>query len=86
MGLFSLIWTVIVGLIVGLLARWFYPGAVPMSWWLTALIGIGGSIVGGLIGAIFWRSPDGRFHAAGFIMSIIGALILIWAYLRFVPK
>ena len=86
MGIFGLIWTIIVGLIVGILARWFYPGPVPMTWWLTALIGSGGSILGGLIGAIFWKSADGRFHPAGFIMSIIGALILLWAYVKFFAK
>ena len=86
MGIFSLIWIIIVGLIVGILARWFYPGPVPMTWWLTALIGIGGSIVGGLISAVIWRSPDGRFHPAGFILSIIGALILLWAYMKFFIK
>jgi len=84
MGIISLIWTVIVGLIVGILARWFYPGTIPMTWWLTALLGIGGSIIGGLISAILFRS--GRFHPAGLIMSVVGALILLWAYMKFVPK
>jgi len=41
MGIIGIIWAIIIGLIVGILARWFYPGAVPMAWWLTALIGIG---------------------------------------------
>jgi uncharacterized membrane protein YeaQ/YmgE (transglycosylase-associated protein family) len=43
-------------------------------------------VVGGIIGGLFSKSPDGRFHTAGFIMSIIGALILLWAYLNFYPK
>ena len=60
MGIMGIIWTIIVGLIVGILARWFYPGPVPMSWWLTALIGIGGSIVGGFISGLIWKSPDGQ--------------------------
>jgi uncharacterized membrane protein YeaQ/YmgE (transglycosylase-associated protein family) len=55
-----------------------------MAWWLTALIGIGGSIVGGLISSLIWRSPSGRFQPAGLIMSILGAMILIWAYLNLV--
>ena len=84
MGNIGIIWAIIIGLIVGILARWFYPGAVPMAWWLTALIGIGGSIVGGLIGSLIWRSPTGRFQPAGLIMSILGAMILIWAYLHLV--
>ncbi len=82
MGIMGIIWTIIVGLIVGILARWFYPGTIPMAWWLTALIGIGGSIVGGFISSLIWKSPDGSFHPAGWIMSILGAMILLWAYLN----
>jgi uncharacterized membrane protein YeaQ/YmgE (transglycosylase-associated protein family) len=83
MGIMGIVWTVIVGLIVGILARWFYPGPVPMTWWLTALIGIGGSIVGGFISSLIWKSPDGQFHPAGWIMSIAGAMILLWGYMNF---
>ena len=83
MGIMGMIWIVIVGLIVGILARWFYPGPVPMAWWLTALLGIGGSIVGGLISSLLWKSPDGRFHPAGWIMSIAGAMILLYGYTQF---
>ena len=84
MGIMGIIWTVIVGLIVGILARWFYPGPVPMAWWLTALIGIGGSIVGGFVSSLIWKSPDGRFHPAGWILSIAGAMILLYGYTQFV--
>ena len=84
MGIMGLIWTVIVGLIVGILARWLYPGPVPMAWWLTALIGIGGSIVGGFISSLIWKSPDGNFHAAGWIMSILGAMVLLYGYTHLV--
>jgi uncharacterized membrane protein YeaQ/YmgE (transglycosylase-associated protein family) len=80
MGIMGLIWTIIVGLIVGILARWFYPGPVPMAWWLTALIGIGGSVVGGFVGSLIWKSPDGNFHPAGWIMSILGAMVLLYGY------
>ena len=83
MGIMGIIWTIIVGLVVGILARWFYPGAVPMSWWLTALIGIGGSIVGGFISSLIWKSPDGKFQPAGWIMSVLGAMILLWAFITF---
>ena len=80
MGILSIVGTVIVGFIVGLLARWFYPGTVPLGFWLTVGLGIGGSVVGGVIGDLFWKSPDGKFHAAGWILSIVGALLLLWGY------
>jgi uncharacterized membrane protein YeaQ/YmgE (transglycosylase-associated protein family) len=81
-----IIWMIIVGFIVGALARWFYPGAVNLGFWATAVVGIVGSIVGGLIGRAIWRSPDGRFHPAGFVMSIVGALIVLWLYLTFLAR
>ena len=80
----GIIGTIIVGFIVGLLARFFYPGAINLGFWMTTLLGIAGSIVGGFISSLIWRSPDGRFHPAGWIMSIIGAIILLWVYLNFV--
>ena len=83
MGIMGLIWTIVIGFIVGALARWFYPGAVAMGFWMTALLGIAGSIVGGVVSSLIWRSPDGRFHPAGFVLSIIGALVLLWLYFTF---
>ena len=83
MGIMGLIWTIVVGFIVGALARWFYPGAVAMGFWMTALLGIAGSIVGGVVSSLIWRSPDGRFHPAGFVLSILGAVVLLWLYFNF---
>jgi len=83
MGIMGIIGMIVVGFIVGLLARFFYPGAVSLGFWMTTLMGIGGSLVGGVIGSILWKSSDGRFHPAGWFLSIIGAMILIWAYLNF---
>ena len=83
MSVMSVVWMIIVGFIVGALARFVYPGAIPMGFWMTALLGVGGSVVGGLISMVFFRSPDGRFHPAGWLLSIAGALILLYAYLNF---
>jgi uncharacterized membrane protein YeaQ/YmgE (transglycosylase-associated protein family) len=83
MGIFSIIGTVIVGFIVGVLARWIFPGTVPMGFWLTAGLGIGGSVIGGVISDLIFRSPDGKFHPAGWILSIGGALLLLWAYTKY---
>ena len=83
MGIMGIIWMIVVGFIVGLLARFFYPAAAPMGFWMTTLMGIGGSLVGGVVGSLLWKSPDGRFHPAGWILSIIGAMVLIWGYLNY---
>jgi len=64
-GLFSIISMIVVGFVVGALARWFYPGAINMGFWATVVVGIVGSLVGGVIGGLMWKSPDGRFHPAG---------------------
>ena len=82
MGIGGIIWMIIVGFVVGLVARFFYPGAVGMGFWMTTLLGIGGSLVGGVIGSLVWKSADGKFKPAGFFLSIVGALILIWGYLN----
>ena len=83
MGIFGIIGTIIVGFIVGVLARFFYPGAVPLGFWLTVALGIGGSLVGGVISSLIWKTPDGKFHPAGWILSIVGALLLVWAYINY---
>src|SRR5437762_2081358 len=76
---------IIVGFIVGLIARAVMPGAQQLGFILTTLLGIGGSIVGGLIGRLFSKpEPGSAFHPAGFIMSIIGAIILLFIWIKLV--
>lgn len=70
---------IVVGLIVGILARFFYPGAVHMGLIASALLGIAGSFLAGLVGRTLQPSMrDQPFHPAGFIYSIIGAIVLIF--------
>jgi uncharacterized membrane protein YeaQ/YmgE (transglycosylase-associated protein family) len=79
------IWYIIVGFIVGLIARAIMPGAQHLGFIMTTLLGIGGSILGGLIGRLFSKpEPGSTFHPAGFIMSLIGAIILLFIYIKFV--
>jgi uncharacterized membrane protein YeaQ/YmgE (transglycosylase-associated protein family) len=81
-----IIWSIIVGFIVGWLARAVMPGAQHLGFIMTTLLGIGGSIVGGLIARLFSKpAPGSSFHPAGFIMSIIGALILLFVWVKLNP-
>lgn len=67
------------GLIVGALARFFYPGAVEMGWVMTSLLGVGGSLLAGLvIAASSAGGINGGVNRAGCLASIIGAIILIF--------
>ena len=76
-----LVWMFIVGLVVGAIARWIMPGAENMGIVMTALLGIAGSFVGGFIARLFSKPADGAVvHPAGIILSVIGALILLWAW------
>ena len=73
-----LIWSVIVGFFVGLIARALLPGADHMGFIATTLVGIIGSVVGGLIGnAIKRPAPGATFHPAGLLMSVVGAIVLL---------
>jgi uncharacterized membrane protein YeaQ/YmgE (transglycosylase-associated protein family) len=78
-----IIWYIIVGFIVGLLARAVMPGVQHLGFIMTTLLGIGGSIIGGLIGRLFSRpEPGATFHPVGLILSIIGAIILLFIWVK----
>ncbi len=78
MGLFELIWAVIIGVIVGFVARFVLPGRDPMGLIMTAVLGIAGSLIGTFIGRNLLHLRPG--YSAGFIMSVIGAVILLLLY------
>jgi uncharacterized membrane protein YeaQ/YmgE (transglycosylase-associated protein family) len=74
-----IIWSIIVGFFIGLIARAIMPGAHPMGFLETSLVGIVGSVVGGLIARLFSKPKDGQaFHIAGLVLSVIGALIVLF--------
>ena len=79
-----LLWMFVVGIIVGAIARLILPGAQSMGIHMTGVLGIAGSIVGGLIARVFSKPAEGApFHPAGILLSIIGAVILLYAWSRF---
>jgi uncharacterized membrane protein YeaQ/YmgE (transglycosylase-associated protein family) len=69
---------IIWGFIVGLLARLALPGPDPMPWYATLGLGLGGSLVGGVIAHLLIGT------AGGLIFAILGAILLLYLYRRFV--
>ncbi len=74
-----LIWMLLTGFIVGLFARAIMPGADHMGLFATALLGIAGSFVGGLLVRLVHRpEPGSAFHPAGMLGSVVGAVLLLY--------
>ena len=76
--MFSLLWTAIIGLIVGAIAKLIMPGKDPGGIIVTMLIGIAGAFLGGYLGRLVGNYQPGQ--PAGFLMSLVGALILLGIY------
>ena len=71
--------TIIVGLIVGILARFFYPGPVPMGIIGSIALGVVGSLVGGFVQRLFsGNRAAAPFQPAGLIGSVLGAMLVIF--------
>jgi uncharacterized membrane protein YeaQ/YmgE (transglycosylase-associated protein family) len=78
------VWMVIVGFVVGLLARALLPGDQKLGLIMTAVLGIVGSFVAGFIGqAVGWYQAG---QGAGFIGSVVGAIIVLLVYAKLVNK
>lgn len=75
MGLLAFI---LFGLVIGLIARALMPGRQSMGLVATALLGMAGSFVGGLIGSLIYGGRMFELHSAGIIGSLIGALLVMF--------
>ena len=73
-----LIWTVIIGFIIGAVAKFIMPGKDPGGFIITVLLGIGGAFVADWIGGAMGFYQPG--HTAGFIASVLGAILLLYVY------
>ena len=85
MSILHLLWSIIVGFFIGLIARALLPGNDTMGFLATVGIGILGSLVGGFLGGLISKpAPGSKFHPAGFFLSVICSigLLLLW---RFIP-
>jgi uncharacterized membrane protein YeaQ/YmgE (transglycosylase-associated protein family) len=74
----SILGTIFVGLIVGLIARAVKPGDDKLGWIMTAVLGVGGSFLASYAGAALGLYRQG--DAAGFIAAVIGSVVLLFVY------
>jgi uncharacterized membrane protein YeaQ/YmgE (transglycosylase-associated protein family) len=73
-----MLWTILIGLFVGALARWIKPGDQAMGWIMTSLIGVGGAVLATFVGQqLGWYAHGDR---AGFLASIGGAVVVLVVY------
>jgi uncharacterized membrane protein YeaQ/YmgE (transglycosylase-associated protein family) len=73
-----LIWMIVIGFVVGLIARALMPGRGPSGFFMTAVLGIAGSIAATFLGEALHLYVAGQ--VAGFIASVIGAMLLLFVY------
>ena len=79
--MFELIWIIIIGAVVGALAKFLMPGADPGGLFITIILGITGAVVATLLGRAIGLYGAGE--GAGFVASILGAILVLFAYRRF---
>ena len=80
----EIIWVILIGFIVGLLAKMLTPGRDPSGFFITAAIGIAGSIIATFLGrAMGWYAAG---QSAGFIGALVGAIILLVIYHMIVKR
>jgi uncharacterized membrane protein YeaQ/YmgE (transglycosylase-associated protein family) len=69
---------ILFGFFVGGLARWALPGPDPMPWYATVALGLGGSLIGGIMARVLIGS------AGGFFFAFLGAVLLLYLYRKLV--
>jgi uncharacterized membrane protein YeaQ/YmgE (transglycosylase-associated protein family) len=80
----SVAYMLLIGFIVGVLARFIYPGRQSMSWIWTIVLGIAGALVAGWGGRALGLYAEGQ--PASFVSSVLGALVLLFIYNRMVVR
>ena len=83
----AIIGWIILGLIIGALAKFVMPGNQNMGWLMTIILGIVGSIVGGfLAGLIGISQDDNPWYIGSIVISVLGALLVLFVYGKLVTK
>lgn len=80
----DLLWMLLIGLLVGALAKFLMPGNDPGGFIITMLLGVAGALIAGFAGrSLGWYSEG---EPAGFIASVVGAMLLLLIYRMFIGR
>lgn len=71
---------IVLGLVVGVLAKWIMPGSDPGGAIVTILLGIAGAVVGGFVGSLLGVGTVTGFNIASVALATVGALLVLWLY------
>jgi uncharacterized membrane protein YeaQ/YmgE (transglycosylase-associated protein family) len=82
--MFALLWEILIGLVVGVIAKMLMPGKDPGGILVSIIIGIAGSIGATFLGQLIGWYKQGQ--SAGFMMSVLGAVVILWVYRLFKGK
>ena len=80
----SFLWNLIIGAVIGAVAKFIMPGKDPGGWIITTLLGIAGAVVAGWLGSMLGLYADGE--PVGFIAAVLGAMLLLLIYRMFTAK
>lgn len=78
--MWTIISWIIMGLIIGVLAKWIMPGKDPGGFWVTVGIGVAGAVVGGFVGSLLGLSSIGDFSFTGIFFAVGGGVLLLFGY------
>jgi uncharacterized membrane protein YeaQ/YmgE (transglycosylase-associated protein family) len=76
----GILYMILLGLVIGALAKWIFPGPGPGGILLTIVIGIAGAVLGGFIGSALGVGSVTGFNFPSLVLGVIGALILLWGH------
>lgn len=79
--MFSILVWIVFGLLAGAVAGWIYPPQTPRNAIQTVALGIAGSVAGGFAGSLLSGGP---YQPAGFVLSVLGALVCQFAWIKYV--
>lgn len=76
----GLVYVVLLGLVIGVLAKLVMPGQVPAGWGATLILGLAGAVVGGFLGSLVGFGDVTGFNVRSLVLGVIGSAVVLWAW------